>query len=1329
MSKASAVRWFQCLLVLGALGLTLGGCKKSKPAPNAAPVISRLAAAPSVVAPGGQLEAVVVASDPQGDSLAYAWTIPDGWTAVGPADAARVVLRAPAVAGTGGILQVEVTDGRGGSATDLLEIGTAEAAGAVALSIDSIEVGPAGVAPGGQVAVVAAVTNPTGRALTYRWAVDDDRWTMSTDGARARLVAPLIYGAVATISLTVEDGIERTASSAALVTTSLPQSPEVSAILVTPPAILPAGAATLRIAAASGVGLPLAYAWTACDGWSLTGEGPQVTIQAPASASGACPVSVTVTDAAGGLSRAVGSVELLAAGPVIRYLAATPQAPLPGERVELRVVAESPVGQALRLEWESDAGWPLTPATTGALLSTPLEWSASSLVTVRATDEQGRAAEASIMIANVPVAAPLISSLAAWPPVLAPGGAGRISALATTPLGAPLTWLWSVEGTGWSITPGSGEAIISAPLEANATATVTVTVIDAAGGAAAASLVVGTGDATPVIRSLSLPQPVMAPGGRASVSVIADSLLGLPLSYEWTTTEPGWTVTGSGPAATVEAPMAYGRAAQVRVVVRSLGATKDAQVAVETRAETPPTVESLVAIPSVIAPGGTLNARIDAWSRDGLPLTAEWQVAGAGWTVLPSGMSAAVTAPAGAASSAIVTVTVTDAAGARTSRSMAVASEATSADPGGGGSGSARVATALQLLDGDLQQGAAGSVLAVPLRVRAVDAAGQPVAGAPVSWTVAAGAFEGSPGVLTDANGLAHAVVRLDRQAGRGQAVARLPSTDARIAFVFQGTPGPAVALALEADLGDTDHGALIRIYPADAFGNEVLDDGLAQGADVRISISSTSGSATINAAPLAGTIISGGGTATVDARLDGGRLELRIDDPTSELVYVSAASTLAGYLPYPLVSWQLASVEDASAGLGAWHAEGTVGALRLQAGIAASGSRALELALDGASATSTGALRLVPPWGGSEGRLVRLDMSYRLDVTPGADPSGCTAQPGFRLVGGSASGEIALQPDDGYEILDRCDGATSLGSTGGAFTRRRFILDPAVQPADIRAEVTGSPRSSTPNSPAAWYLDDLLVTLRTAPSFAAVTTTAVIRPGAPAALRLGPPADAPVALIGTCTSGPAAADLTATVVDAHGNQTDESALPIDVRWTGAAEFKSVQVGSLLGHTGSQATVLPFAGKAVVRLLDPVSELVSLSLGDAAGTGLQAPVPASWRNVSYVCHDNGFGGFWSDGVARDTYDATQAMRACESYYGLGQCSMGASWAERLASQRNCAISQVWHYAPRSAGFCTTPAVTGLAETGQYKFWQGSCTCDYFNVGVYLSGLGGAARWH
>ena len=104
--------------------------------------------------------------------------------------------------------------------------------------------------------------------------------------------------------------------------------------------------------------------------------------------------------------------------------------------------------------------------------------------------------------------------------------------------------------------------------------------------------------------------------------------------------------------------------------------------------------------------------------------------------------------------------------------------------------------TAVEVASGDNQQAVAGTALAQPLVVRAVDTQGRPVRGAPVEWQVGAGNGTITPiDERTDGEGLARANWTIGTTAVQQSATARIGTATAQL--LATGTPGPAATITI----------------------------------------------------------------------------------------------------------------------------------------------------------------------------------------------------------------------------------------------------------------------------------------------------------------------------------------------------------------------------------------------------------------------------------------------------------------------------------------------------------------------------------------------------
>lgn len=150
---------------------------------------------------------------------------------------------------------------------------------------------------------------------------------------------------------------------------------------------------------------------------------------------------------------------------------------------------------------------------------------------------------------------------------------------------------------------------------------------------------------------------------------------------------------------------------------------------------------------------------------------------------------------------------------------------------GGGGDGSGpdpRQPGSLELVTGDGQAAAVGTVVAVPPAVRVLDLSGAPLPGVAVSFTPRAGTVAGSPAITGEDGGAAATSWTLGTVAGSQRLVARVASLAGdSVSFTATALPGPAaVAVKLAGDGQDAVLATALPVAPAvrvtDAHGNPV---------------------------------------------------------------------------------------------------------------------------------------------------------------------------------------------------------------------------------------------------------------------------------------------------------------------------------------------------------------------------------------------------------------------------------------------------------------------------------------------------------------------------
>ena len=150
---------------------------------NLAPNVTAMNASPTRVDVGASTMVSATASDPEGASLSYAWTVtaPCVGTFATPNTASSVFTLAAPKPGSGNCtLKVTINDGAGGANTGTIGIQTGPGATAeIAPQIDTTYQSSATVDGGGTVTLQASAHDPQNKAMTFTWTA-----TAGTLGAR-----------------------------------------------------------------------------------------------------------------------------------------------------------------------------------------------------------------------------------------------------------------------------------------------------------------------------------------------------------------------------------------------------------------------------------------------------------------------------------------------------------------------------------------------------------------------------------------------------------------------------------------------------------------------------------------------------------------------------------------------------------------------------------------------------------------------------------------------------------------------------------------------------------------------------------------------------------------------------------------------------------------------------------------------------------------------------------------------------------------------------------------------------------------------------------------
>lgn len=139
-------------------------------------------------------------------------------------------------------------------------------------------------------------------------------------------------------------------------------------------------------------------------------------------------------------------------------------------------------------------------------------------------------------------------------------------------------------------------------------------------------------------------------------------------------------------------------------------------------------------------------------------------------------------------------------------------------------------ASNLRLVSGDQQAGALGAALAQPIQVKVVDAGGQPVQGATVTFSVRAGGGSVNPAAnISDASGIVSSTWTMGATLGAAKVVAMLTNAFVLDSTVFTATATAGPATQFSKVSGDNQTGFASRALSAalvvkvrDAFGNNL---------------------------------------------------------------------------------------------------------------------------------------------------------------------------------------------------------------------------------------------------------------------------------------------------------------------------------------------------------------------------------------------------------------------------------------------------------------------------------------------------------------------------
>jgi hypothetical protein len=241
--------------------------------------------------------------------------------------------------------------------------------------IDSLLVSSTNVSPGASLtATVTAHDADLGDSLSFAWTTQP-----SVDGFSAPTAATTAWTAPAsegdvTLTIAVSDTHGATTSASVLVhvsntngkgtvavTASLNTWPVISGLTAAPNGWLDGAPLTLAVAASDADNDPLSYAWTStCTGSFSASTATSPTFTLAAGQSGACTLSVVVSDGRGGstsgaLTLPIGQPAVLAPPVIVDFVQSMTSA-FSGQTVNLLVDAADPQGSALTFQWSANGG-------------------------------------------------------------------------------------------------------------------------------------------------------------------------------------------------------------------------------------------------------------------------------------------------------------------------------------------------------------------------------------------------------------------------------------------------------------------------------------------------------------------------------------------------------------------------------------------------------------------------------------------------------------------------------------------------------------------------------------------------------------------------------------------------------------------------------------------------------------------------------------------------------------------------------------------------------------------------------------------------------------
>ncbi len=655
---------------------------------NQAPEVS-VARESATVVGGSAVELDGTTTDPEDDTLTFAWTSSGGGT-FADASALDTSWTAPAATTSAQsiTLTLTVTDRGAGQRTSTATVSVTVPARANTAPTASATTSTSTVLGGGAVSLDGTASDPQNDPLTYAWtsngggtfanaAALDTTWTAPAAGLNDRDV---------TLTLTVTDTAGAAATATVQMTVRANQAPEVS-VARESATVVGGSAVELDGTTTDPEDDTLTFAWSSTGGGTFANASAlDTTWTAPAATTSAQSIilTLTVTDDGAGqrTSTATVSVTVPARGNTAPTASATTSTStvLGGGVVSLDGTASDPQGDRLTYAWTSNGGG--TFANAAALDTT---WTAPAAglndrdvtLTLTVTDTANASATATVSVTVRENQAPTASATADRATV---NGRGTVAltGTATDPEGDALTYAWSSNGGGTFDDDSALDTTWTAPAKTNTaqSITLTLTVTDDGAGMRTSTATVSVtvparGNTAPTASATATPTVVLG-GGAVSLDGTASDPQGDRLTYAWTSNGGGTFANAAALDTTWTAPAATNASQRITLtltVTDTANAFATATVSVTVRENQAPTA-SATADAATVNGRGTVALNGTATDPEGDALTYAWSSTGGGTFDDGSALDTTWTAPAktNTAQSITLTLTVTDdGAGMRTS--------------------------------------------------------------------------------------------------------------------------------------------------------------------------------------------------------------------------------------------------------------------------------------------------------------------------------------------------------------------------------------------------------------------------------------------------------------------------------------------------------------------------------------------------------------------------------------------------------------------------------------------------------------------------------------